>query len=147
MGFRFRTSARRLDFDATTYGRPCEDHEVIVRISRARLRPNCEAAAFGLLRDAIGGTPSTKGLIAFVISRRMIEGRLELMAMTTWADMEAMTAILGPDWDRTAWLPGLDALIESSDTALYETIAESFAGFGAVDATAIDLLAPGPGEG
>lgn len=119
---------------------------MIVRISRARIRPNCEAAAFGLLRDAVGGTPTTRGLIAFAISRRMIEGRLELMAMTTWADMEAMTGILGSDWDRTAWLPGLDALVESSDTALYETIAESFAGFGAVAATDIDLLAPGPNE-
>jgi hypothetical protein len=119
---------------------------VIVRISQARIRPNCEAAAFGLLRDAVGGTPSTPGLIAFAISRRMVEGRLELMAMTTWTDMEAMARILGSDWDRTAWLPGLDALVESSETALYETIAESFAGFGAVDATSVDLLAPGPDE-
>jgi hypothetical protein len=74
----------------------------------------------------------------------MVDGRMELMAMTTWTDMDAMTAVLGPARDEPRWLPGLEALVESSDTSMYETIAESFGGQASLAPNKIDLPARRP---
>jgi len=114
-----------------------------VRISRGRIRRGHEAEAFALLRESItsqGGT--TAGLVAFVIARRMIEGQLELVAMTTWRDLESMVAVMGRDWQTPSWLPALAPLVESSSVEHLETIAESFRGFADLDAGSVDLLAP-----
>lgn len=115
---------------------------MIVRISRGRIRPGDEAEAFGLLRESVGGSGHPPGLEAFVIARRMVEGQLELVAMTTWRDFDSMVAVMGDDWQTPSWLPGLEGLVESSSIEHLETIAESFHGFGALDPGTVDLLAP-----
>jgi hypothetical protein len=92
---------------------------LIVRISRGRIRRGHEAEAFGLLRETVvAGQGTTPGLVAFVIARRMVEGQLELVAMTTWHDLE------------------------SSSVEHLETIAESFRGLADIDPDAPDLLTP-----
>ena len=115
---------------------------MIVRISRGRIHKGDEAQAFALLRDSIGGPSDPDGLEAFVIARRMVEGQLELVAMTTWRDLDSMIAVMGPDWQTPSWLPHLAELVESSSVEHLETIAESFHGLRALDPAAIDLLAP-----
>jgi hypothetical protein len=115
---------------------------VIVRISRGRVRPGGEAEVFDLLRKSVGAAPRPHGLEAFVIARRMIEGQLELVAMTTWRDFDSMVAVMGKDWQTPSWLPGLEDLVESSSVEHLETIAESYHGFGEMDRDTIDLLAP-----
>jgi hypothetical protein len=116
---------------------------MIVRISRGRIRRGSEAEAFGLLRDSVSGGPThTDGLEAFVIARRMVEGQLELVAMTTWRDLDSMIAVMGRDWQTPSWLPALAPLVESSSVEHLETIAESFHGLADVSPTAADLLAP-----
>ena len=116
---------------------------MIVRISRGRIRPGGEAQAFALLRDSVAGTGAhPDGLEAFVIARQMIEGRLDLVAMTTWRDLESMIKVMGPDWHAPSWLPGLPELVETSSVEHLETIAESFHGFGQIDPASVDLLAP-----
>lgn len=115
---------------------------MILRISRGRIRRGNEAEAFGLLRDSIGGPNHPDGLEAFVIARRMIEEQLELVAMTTWRDLDSMIAVMGQDWQTPSWLPGLEPLVESSSVEHLETIAESFHGLADVDPATIDLLAP-----
>jgi hypothetical protein len=115
---------------------------VIVRVSRGRIRRGGEAEVFDLLRGSVGASPRPKGLEAFVIARRMIEGQLELVAMTTWRDFDSMVAVMGNDWQTPSWLPGLEDLVESSSVEHLETIAESYHGFGAMDRETIDLLAP-----
>jgi hypothetical protein len=116
---------------------------LIVRISRGRIRPGGEAQAFALLRDSVAGTGAhPDGLEAFVIARRMVEGRLELVAMTTWRDLQSMVRVMGPDWHAPSWLPGLRELVETSSVEHLETIAESFHGFGQIDPASVDLLAP-----
>lgn len=115
---------------------------MIVRISRARIRPNAEAEAFELLRSAVGRGGPTAGLDAFAIARRVVDGQLELVAITTWRDVESLIATMGPDWANPAWLPGLAALVESSSTEHYETVAESFRGLAALELSGLDLLEP-----
>jgi hypothetical protein len=115
---------------------------MIVRISRGLIRRGDEAEAFELLRNALSGGGHPDGLEAFVIARRMIEGQLELVALTSWRDFDSMVAVMGPDWHTPSWLPSLDPLVESSSVEHLETIAESFHGLRALDPDAVDLLAP-----
>jgi hypothetical protein len=115
---------------------------VIVRISRGRIRRGAEADAFGMLRRSVGGTTSTDGLESFIIARRMIEGQLELVAITTWRDLESMLAVMGQDWQTPSWLPDLEPLVESSTVEHLETIAERFSGPLDLDPETIELLAP-----
>ena len=115
---------------------------MIVRVSRGRIRRGDEAEAFAMLRDSVGASENPDGLEAFVIARRMIEGQLELVAMTTWRDFDSMVAVMGPDWQTPSWLPGLEDLVESSSVEHLETIAESYHGFGAIAQGSVDLLAP-----
>ena len=115
---------------------------MIVRISRGRIRRGHEADAFGLLRDSVGGQARPAGLEAFVIARRMLEGQLELVALTTWRDLDSMIAVMGVDWQTASWLPALAPLVESSSVEHFETIAESFHGLADLDPATVDLLAP-----
>jgi hypothetical protein len=101
-----------------------------------------EAEAFDILRRSVDGTALPAGLEAFMIARRMVEGQLELVAMTTWRDLDSMVAVMGPDWHNPSWLPGLEDVVESSSDEHLETIAESFHGFAHLDPETIDLLAP-----
>jgi hypothetical protein len=116
---------------------------LIVRISRGRIRRGHEAEAFGLLRETVVvGQGTTPGLVAFVIARRMIEGQLELVAMTTWQDLGSMIAVMGQEWQTPSWLPALEPLVESSSVEHLETIAESFRGLADINPDAPGLLSP-----
>lgn len=99
---------------------------MIVRISRARIKPNSEAAAFQILRegsDAFGRPP---GLEALFISRRMAATGNELVAISVWADLDATTAVLTDDWQRPRFLPTLDPLFGEASVEHYETVVENF---------------------
>ena len=111
-------------------------------MSRGRIRRGQEAEAFGLLRESVAGQPVTPGLVAFVIARRMIEGQLELVALTTWRDLDSMVAVMGEDWQTPSWLPALAPLVETSSVEHLETIAGSFRGLADIDPDSVDLLAP-----
>ena len=115
---------------------------MIVRISRGLISPGGEAEAFALLRDSLGAPGRTDGLEAFIIARRMVEGRLELVAMTGWRDLASMIAVMGPDLQRPSWLPRLGELVESSSVEYLESVADSYMALAALDPAAIDLLAP-----
>ena len=99
---------------------------MIVRISRARIKPNSEAAAFQILREASSGFDRPQGLEALFISRRMATTGNELVAITVWADIEAMIAVMTDDWQRPRFLPTLDPLLEDASVEHYETIVEDF---------------------
>jgi hypothetical protein len=109
--------------------------EVIVRITRARIKPNSEAAAFQILRDASSASGRPPGLEALLISRRMSTAGNELVAISVWADLEAMTAVLTDDWQRPRFLPSLDPLLEDRSVEHYETIVEDFEDLKSLGAT------------
>ena len=101
---------------------------------------------FGLLRSAVTGGGPTEGLESFAIARRVVDGQLELVAITTWRDLPSLVATMGPDWTNPAWLPGLAPLVESSTTEHFETVAESFRSLAALELTDVDLLEPTAGD-
>ena len=107
---------------------------MIVRISRARIKPNNEAAAFKILRDVLGTVDRPAGLEALFISRRMANGGNELVAISVWRDLDAMVAVMTDDWQRPRFLPSLDPLIENPSVEHYETIVEDFEALRAIGA-------------
>jgi heme-degrading monooxygenase HmoA len=99
---------------------------MIVRISRARIKPNNEAAAFQILREASGATGRPPGLEALFISRRMANGGNELVAISVWSDLEAMASVMTDDWQRPRFLSSLDPLLEDPSVEHYETIVADY---------------------
>jgi hypothetical protein len=99
---------------------------MIVRISRARIKPNNEAAAFQILREASGATARPPGLEALFISRRMANGGNELVAISVWSDLDSMVSVMTDDWQRPRFLPSLDELVEDPSVEHYETIVEDY---------------------
>lgn len=107
---------------------------MIVRISRARIKPNSESAAFQILRDAAGATAQPPGLEALFLARRMSDRGNELVAVTVWLDLESMTAVMSDDWQRPRFLPSLDALLEDASVEHFETVAEAYEGLKGIGA-------------
>jgi hypothetical protein len=99
---------------------------VIVRISRARIKPNNESAAFQILRDAAGAAPRPPGLEALFLARRMSNSGNELVAVTVWDDLDAMISVMSDDWQHPRFLPSLDPLLEDPSVEHFETIVESY---------------------
>ena len=101
---------------------------MIVRITRATIRPNHEPEAFSILRDATSGASRPAGLEAVFIARRGhgSSGLNELVAVTVWRDAEALSAVIGPGWEQPSFLATLDPLLVNATVDHYETIAESF---------------------
>jgi hypothetical protein len=99
---------------------------VIVRISRARIKPNNEAAAFQILREGSAGTARPPGLEALFLARRMSSAGDELLAVTVWSDLESMIAVMSDDWQHPRFLPSLDPLLEDASVEHFETIVESY---------------------
>ena len=99
---------------------------MIVRISRATVKPNSESAAFQILREAVQAAPRPAGLEAVFISRRMANAGDELLAISVWQDLDSMVAVMSDDWQRPRFLPSLDSLIVDASVDHYETIAADF---------------------
>ena len=107
----------------------------IVRISRGLIKRGAEPESFALLRDSLSGSGPTDGLEAFVIARRMVDGQLELVAMTGWRDLASMVAMMGPDLQTPSWLPSLAPLVEASSVEYLEIDRRGY--------TALAVLRPG----
>ncbi len=96
---------------------------MITRITRGRIRANSEAHAFAAMRKRIGDEPGpTPGLVRYSISRRAVDGCIELVAITIWADTASMAAALGPDWSTAAWTPEVMEQMTDSTMELLETV-------------------------
>lgn len=99
---------------------------MIVRITRARVMRNAEAAAFDILRAPVAGTPQRDGLEAMFIGRRLRHDDNELVALTVWRDLDAMSAALGPEWDKPQFLPALQPYLEQPTVEHFDTIVDRY---------------------
>lgn len=95
---------------------------MILRVTRARIKPNMEAAVFELLRAAADGLTRPRGMQLLVIGRRRMEGWTELVATTIWDDVEAIRASMGAAYEEAQFFPALDALVESPSVEHFETV-------------------------
>ncbi len=98
---------------------------MVTRITRGTLRPNTEQRVFDILRTAVQAGPKVPGLHSMSISRKVGRNGIELVAVTTWADMQAMTAMMGPAWQEPSWLPGLAECVVDSEVEMLETVVAS----------------------
>jgi heme-degrading monooxygenase HmoA len=99
---------------------------MIVRITRARIRPRNEASAFEMLRTVAASTRRPDGLDSIHIGRRATSDGDELVVVTVWRDLEALQDSLGPDFEKPAFAPELDGFLEDVTVELYETIVDQF---------------------
>jgi hypothetical protein len=95
---------------------------VILRITRARIKPNMEAEVFRLLREAATGLIRPRGMQLLVMARRRINGSTELTATTIWDNVEAIRAAMGPEFEAPHFFPALDALLEDPSVEHFETV-------------------------
>jgi heme-degrading monooxygenase HmoA len=104
---------------------------VIVRVSRARIKPGMEEEVFSRIRQmtvARRGVPV--GQRGVVIARRVAEDAraTEVVAITIWEDMDSMIAILGPDWQRAVSFPSFQEYVTDGQADHYETLAVNWEG-------------------
>jgi hypothetical protein len=99
---------------------------MITRVTRGTVRRNSEARVFEILRQATREMPQPPGLLGVSISRQVKGDAVESLSVSIWHDLDAMTAIIGPNWREPSWLPGLGEAIESSSLEILETVASSY---------------------
>jgi heme-degrading monooxygenase HmoA len=112
---------------------------MIVRISRADVVHDAEAAVFRTLRESAAGIARPAGLEGLVIARHVgPTGGIELVSITLWRDSDAIAAAFGDRWDRPTGMPGLDGLLTNHIVEHFEAVAAEYG----------ELVEPGmaPGE-
>ena len=120
------TGSRLLFERAVTFSRA---PTVIIRISRGRVRPGTEGDVFARLRAATEERGRPEGLNALFIGRHLTAEGLELVAITVWADVEALISVVGEGWESPKWLAGLEDLVTDSSVEHLETAVEDFEAF------------------
>lgn len=99
---------------------------MITRITRGTVRPNSEARAFEILREATRANPRPAGLLGVSISRHVVGGTTELVSVSIWRDLDTMIGAIGPQWREPTWLPGLGDAIDKSSLEILETVVSSY---------------------
>jgi hypothetical protein len=104
---------------------------VIVRVSRARVRAGKEQHVVDTLRAAAAQSgPAPRGLRGLLIARKSGSNGTpsqQIVGITLWADLQSLTAALGPNWDRPTTLPGLEEFVEDPQVEHFETMIDSVA--------------------
>ena len=102
---------------------------MIVRVTRASVRAGKEQHVVDTLRDAasqVGSAPP--GLRALVIGRRASTNGTrsdQIVGISVWDDLDALTSAMGPDWARPNALPGLEDYVEDTQVEHFETLVGS----------------------
>jgi quinol monooxygenase YgiN len=99
---------------------------MIVRITRARILPRNEAAAFEILRTAAESARKPEGLMSLHLARRASTDGDELVAVTVWRDVDALQEAMGPDFEKPGFLPEIYRFLEDVTVEMYETIVDQF---------------------
>jgi heme-degrading monooxygenase HmoA len=100
---------------------------VIVRISRAEVVQDAEAAVFRILRESAADVARPTGLQGLVVARHVAAaGGVELLSITLWQDSDAIAAALGDQWDRPTSLPGLEGLLTNQSVEHFEVVAAEY---------------------
>lgn len=102
---------------------------MIVRVSRARIRPGKEQHVVDTLREAASQTAGPpQGLRGLVIARRASTNGTrtdQIVGITVWDDLDSLTSALGPTWAQPATMPGLEEFVEATEVEHFETLVGS----------------------
>lgn len=99
---------------------------MIIRLTRAGIRPEREAEAFAILRTFTSGLARPDGMEALFLGRRTSARQDDLVAITVWRDMASLQAALGSGWHRASFLPELDPMLIDATVEHFESIVEVF---------------------
>lgn len=105
---------------------------MIVRVTRARIKPNSEAAVFEILRDVSKGIERPPGMEALYFGRRMGARGNELISVTIWTDLDALRAAMGTSMEVAAFLPQLQPSLVEATVEHFETIVDRFEELGEI---------------
>src|SRR5690242_14106264 len=105
---------------------------MIVRITRAKIRPNSEAAVFEILREASKGVARPPGMEGLHFGRRMSQDGNELVSITFWTDLEMLQAAMGTSMEVASFLPALQPHLLDATVEHFETIIDRFEELGAL---------------
>ena len=102
---------------------------MIVRVTRARVRPGKEQHVVDTLREAASQAgPAPEGLRALVIGRRASTNGTrseQIVGISVWDDLASLTTAMGPNWAQPGTLPGLEEYVEASEVEHFETLVDS----------------------
>ena len=99
---------------------------MIIRITRARIRPNAEAQVFAILREVSKGVKQPEGMTALHFGRRMSVDGNHLMSLTIWDDIDTLQAAMGTSMEVAAFLPQLQPYLMEATVEHFETIVDRF---------------------
>ena len=99
---------------------------MIVRVTRARIRPNADAAVFEILRDVSKGVARPAGMHAMHFGRRMSDAGNDLISITIWEDLATLQAAMGTAMEVAAFLPQLKPYLVEATVEHFETIVDRF---------------------
>ena len=99
---------------------------MIVRVTRAKIRPNAEGPVFAILRDLSKGVSRPPGMQALYFARRMSAQGNELVSITIWTDIDALHAAMGTSMEVAAFLPQLEPHLIDASVEHFETIVDRF---------------------
>ena len=99
---------------------------MIERVTRAKIRPNAEAAVFTILRDVSKGVSRPPGMEELHFGRRMSPQGNQLVSITMWTDIEALHAAMGTSMEVAAFLPQLEPHLVDASVEHFETIVDRF---------------------
>jgi heme-degrading monooxygenase HmoA len=99
---------------------------MIVRVTRAKIRPNAESAVFEILRRVSTGVRRPDGMDSLHFGRRMSASGNELISITIWTDLAALEAAMGTSMEVAAFLPELQPYLLEGTVEHFETITDRF---------------------
>jgi hypothetical protein len=99
---------------------------VIIRVTRGHVRQDAEGEVVARLRDATESRKRPEGLHALFIGRHLTASGMELIAISVWRDVNAISDVLGQGWESPKWLAGVDEHMSNSSVEHWETAVEEF---------------------
>jgi hypothetical protein len=99
---------------------------VIIRITRAKIRPNAEPQVFAILREVSKGVRQPAGMNALYFGRRMSVDGNQLMSLTIWDDIATLQSAMGTSMEVAAFLPQLQPYLMEATVEHFETIVDRF---------------------
>ena len=99
----------------------------ILRLFKARARPNCESAlAEKLATSSVQVVRKEPGFLGFVCAGPAHNTGRDFVFATMWRDVDAIKARFGRDWRASFLPPGYEELIEECSVEHYHLTDQSF---------------------
>jgi len=94
---------------------------VIIRVNRGRLPVGYEGELLVRLQSQGANVAKPDGMLGGAIGRRIVDDRIELVAVTYWRDIAALEVAFGPNWSTPTTIAGFEKLLEDRVVEHFES--------------------------